>query len=212
LDVDLEVLLPSFIRGADGAGAVLEALQAFGKKHRAASATTNKALHAARAAFDPLSARARELLRRLQALQRSSSHAQRAAAALVKGEEQASTLGIRNVKKYADTLHDTASQALDRLRDLLHVHHNIVWLQDRFPKAEIEAVPGLCKVVTRKEIETADWNLTPGRYVGVATPEVDEDFDFDQALGDIRVELAELNSEAIELATKIEAAFEELGI
>ena len=43
------------------------------------------------------------------------------------------------------------------------------------------------------EIEAADWSLTPGRYVGVAPPEVDEDFDFEQTLKDIHLELADLN-------------------
>ena len=56
------------------------------------------------------------------------------------------------------------------------------WLQDRFPKAELQPVPGLVKLVDRKDIEAADWSLTPGRYVGVAPPEVDEDFDFEQTI------------------------------
>src|SRR5256885_12267475 len=43
---------------------------------------------------------------------------------------------------------------------------SVAWLQDRFPKAELEAVPGLVKLVSRKEIEAADWSLSPGRYVG----------------------------------------------
>ncbi len=42
-----------------------------------------------------------------------------------------------------------------------------------------------------RQIEAADWSLTPGRYVGVAPPEMDEDFDFEQTLRDIQVELAE---------------------
>ena len=86
-----------------------------------------------------------------------------------------------------------------------------MWLQDRFPDAKLVAVPGLVKLVDRKEIEAADWSLTPGRYVGVAPPEEDEDFDFEQALRDIHTELADLNKEAIELATSIQANFEELG-
>jgi len=57
-------------------------------------------------------------------------------------------------------------------------------------------VPGLVKLVHQKDIEAADWSLTPGRYVGVAPPEVDEDFDFEQTLSDIHVELADLNKEA----------------
>ena len=63
-------------------------------------------------------------------------------------------------------------------------------------------VPGLCRVVTRADIESADWSLTPGRYVGVAPSEVDEEFDFEQTLRDIHVELADLNEEAAALAKK----------
>jgi type I restriction enzyme M protein len=63
-----------------------------------------------------------------------------------------------------------------------------------------------------REIEAADWSLTPGRYVGVAPPEEDEDFDFEQTLRDIHTELADLNREAVELAAKIQTNFEELGI
>ena len=72
-------------------------------------------------------------------------------------------------------------------------------------------MPGLVKVVDRAEIEAADWSLTPGRYVGVAPPEEEDDFDFEQALRDIHTELTDLNNEAGELAAKIQANFEELG-
>ena len=74
------------------------------------------------------------------------------------------------------------------------------------------AVPGLVKVVTTADIEAADWSLTPGRYVGVAPAEVDEDFDFEEAIGDIHVELNGLNDEAVLLAKQIKANFEELGV
>ena len=61
-------------------------------------------------------------------------------------------------------------------------------------------------------IEANDWSLTPGRYVGVAPEEEDEDFDFEEALRDIHVELEDLNAEAVELAATIKKNFEELGI
>ena len=72
-------------------------------------------------------------------------------------------------------------------------------------------VPGFVKLVDRKAIEAADWSLTPGRYVGVAPAEVDEDFDFDQTLTDIHVELADLNQESVALAKKIQKNFEDIG-
>ena len=81
----------------------------------------------------------------------------------------------------------------------------------RFPEAKFATVSGLCCVVTRADIEAADWSLSPGRYVGVAPAEVDEDFDFEQALRDIHVELTDLNREACALPAKIHANFEGLG-
>ena len=71
---------------------------------------------------------------------------------------------------------------------------------------------GLVKLVDRSEIEANDWSLTWGRYVGVAPQEEDEDFDFEERLSDIHVELAGLNDEALELAKRIQRNFEELGI
>ena len=46
--------------------------------------------------------------------------------------------------------------------------------------------------------------------MGVAPAEVDEGFDFEQTLGDIHVELADLNRKAADLVVKIQANFEEL--
>jgi type I restriction enzyme M protein len=40
----------------------------------------------------------------------------------------------------------------------------------------------------------------------------DEDFDFEEALRDIHVELEDLNAEAVQLAAMIKKNFEELGI
>jgi type I restriction enzyme M protein len=68
------------------------------------------------------------------------------------------------------------------------------------------------KFVSREELEKNDWSLTPGRYVGVAKEEEDENFDFEEALREIHVELQDLNAEAVELAGKIARNFEALGI
>ena len=71
---------------------------------------------------------------------------------------------------------------------------------------------GLVKLVDRSEIEANDWSLTPGRYVGVAPEEEDEDFDFREALRDIHEELDKLNAEAATLAATIKGNFEALEI
>ncbi len=97
------------------------------------------------------------------------------------------------------------------MKHAVYFHRQVAWLHDRFPKGELQPVLGLVKLVDRKEIEAAEWSLTPGRYVGVAPPDEDNDFDFEQTLRDIHAELADLNKEAAELAAKIQEDFEELG-
>src|SRR5690606_6229150 len=108
---------------------------------------------------------------------------------------------------------DAARQVVaDHLKDeVRYFYHQARWLQERFPDAELCDVPGLCKLVERAEIEANDWSLRPGNYVG-GVPEVeDEDFDFDEAVRTIHVELEDLNSEAMLLAEVIRRHLEELS-
>ena len=91
-----------------------------------------------------------------------------------------------------------------------HFQRHAAWLIERFPAARYGDVQGLCRAVTRAEIEAADWSLTPGRYVGVAVVAEDEDFDFAETMKDIHAELAELNLSAQQLAMRIQAAAAEL--
>jgi type I restriction enzyme M protein len=118
----------------------------------------------------------------------------------------------RAVGRLVRQLDEERKAAVEQLKHVTYFHRQVVWLQERFPKAELEAVPVLVRLVDRQEIEAADWSLTPGRYVGVAPPEEDEDFDFEATLRDIHIELADLNNEAVELAAKIQANFEGLGV
>jgi type I restriction enzyme M protein len=76
------------------------------------------------------------------------------------------------------------------------------WLTSRFPEGVYTDVEGLCKVVTQKEIEAKDWSLSPGRYVGVDTA-TDDDFDYEERLNEIHIELEGLNEEAVALANSI---------
>jgi type I restriction enzyme M protein len=72
--------------------------------------------------------------------------------------------------------------------------------------------PGCAKVVAQAELAQHDSSLTPGRYVGVAPPEFDDDEEFEERLQEIHTELEILNEEAIELAAKIKVNFEEILI
>ena len=118
----------------------------------------------------------------------------------------------RAIGKLAKELESRRKDLTDQLKHTTYFHRQAHWLLSRFPDGEFVPVPGLCRAVTRKEIEKADWSLTPGRYVGVAPAEVDEDFDFEQTLRDIHVELADLNQEAVTLAAKIQKYFEGFGV
>ena len=104
------------------------------------------------------------------------------------------------------------ASAVEALRRARHFVHQADWLQERFPDARLRDVEGLVKLVERAEVEAHDWSLTPGRYVGVAPEEEDEDFDFAEAMRSIHVDLKELNEEAVELAARIARNFEELGV
>lgn len=87
------------------------------------------------------------------------------------------------------------------------------WLLHRFPDGLYGDVPGLCKAVTRKEIVDNDYSLTPGRYVGASlTIQSEDDREaFISRLKEIHADLADLNNTANQLATKIQAAFAEIG-
>lgn len=60
-------------------------------------------------------------------------------------------------------------------------------------------IPGLCKVASRAEIEAQDWSLNPGRYVGVAPGEAQDEEAFRERLEALQEELEALNVEAARL-------------
>lgn len=116
-----------------------------------------------------------------------------------------------DVTRARKTLEVARSEAVEALRKPRYFVKQADWLQDRFPDATLRDVEGLVKLVRRDEIEAHDWSLTPGRYVGVAPEEIDEDFDFEETLRSIHIDLKGLNEEAVGLAARIAKNFEELG-
>jgi type I restriction enzyme M protein len=114
---------------------------------------------------------------------------------------------INKARKAADKVRADAVESLRLTRYFLK---QADWLQERFPEARLRNVEGLVKVVSRSEIEAHDWSLTPGRHVGVAPEEIDKDFDFEEALRSIHIDLKGLNDEAAVLAVQIEQNFEEM--
>jgi type I restriction enzyme M protein len=77
-----------------------------------------------------------------------------------------------------------------------------LWLEERFPGLAYGDVAGLCRSVTRAEIQGQGWSLNPGRYVGVAAGEASDE-DFREKLEELHEELEVLNVEAARLQALI---------
>lgn len=101
----------------------------------------------------------------------------------------------------------TVTGSLKRFRYFESQAH---WLLSRFPQGALCDVQGLVKLVDHDDLAKNDYSLTPGRYVGVAPEVEDDEFDFEEALREIHLELDGLNTEAAELAEVIAKNFEEL--
>jgi type I restriction enzyme M protein len=190
---------------------LLASLHVFGEKYTKALPDKNDAQHTARKAFDPNAEAIRGLIKQVDLLYKLTARVADLGGELA-GDDAVAAYDRRAVGKLVKQLDEQRKAAVEQLKHVVYFHRQVVWLQDRFPKAELQAVPGLVKLVGRKEIEAADWTLAPGRYVGVAPPEEDGDFDFEQTLHDIHTELADLNKEAAEMAARIQENFEELGV
>lgn len=125
--------------------------------------------------------------------------------------EKAGTTNNRtDITRARRTADDARKIAVEQLKQVNYFYQQAQWLIRRFPEAKLCDVEGLVKLVDRAEIEANDWSLTPGRYVGVAPEEEDENFDFAETLREIHDELDELNVEAVSLAATIKRNFEAL--
>jgi type I restriction enzyme M protein len=116
----------------------------------------------------------------------------------------------RDVKKREKpTVRDLAVESFKRASYFIAQGH---WLLSRFPQGLYADVPGLCKAVERTNIATNDYSLTPGRYVGAALGNQDDDDGeaFTLRMKDIHAELDELNDKAEKLAVFIQTRFSEL--
>lgn len=170
-----------------------------------------KGLNQALALIEPLADQCRDLIK-------ETDHLYKLATRLIdqaekdhdaRNHELWLTREINRQRKQTDELRKALVEQLKQARYFYKQAH---WLQSRFPEAKLCDVPGLVRLVDHEELAASDWSLTPGRYVSVAPEEVDEDFDFEEALRNIHVELKGLNEEELELAQQISRNFEELGV
>jgi type I restriction enzyme M protein len=190
---------------------LLTALNAFSRKYAGRLPEKNDGQHAARKAFEENAEAIRGLIKQVDLLYKLAARASDLGSELATDEAITAVYDRRAVSRMMKQLDENRKAAVEQFRLAVYFHRQVAWLQDRFPDAELQAVLGLVRLVDRAEIEAADWSLTPGRYVGVAPHEEDENFDFEQTLRDIHTELADLNKEAADLAAKIQENFTELG-
>ena len=171
--------------------------------------TTNGALKKAVDRLAPLAETSRDLIKQIDLLYKLASRLSETC------EKSTKTNGARNGKEIVrarKTADEARRQVVEQLKQVHYFWQQAHWLTERFPDAKLRDVEGLVKLVDRKEIEANDWSLTPGRYVGVAPEEEDENFDFEETMRNIHAELEGLNAEAVKLAATIKKNFEGLGI
>lgn len=116
-----------------------------------------------------------------------------------------------SIQAYFLKLETWASTFQDATNRALYFFKEMKWLGERFPEGKYQDVPGLCRVVSRADIAANDYSLTAGRYVGVAA-QVDDGFDFEERMAEIKMELADLDREAVTLAGTIQEHLNELGL
>ncbi len=173
--------------------------------------TSNGALKEAVERLSPLAESSRDLVKQTDLLYKLAGRVIEACENDA-GARDSNEWPYREIMRLRKAVDEARQGAVEQLKQVRYFHRQARWLTERFSEAKLRDVPGLVKLVERGEIEANDWSLTPGRYVGVTPEEEDEDFDFEETLRTIHVELEDLNSEAAQLAAKIKKNFEELGI
>lgn len=177
----------------------------------AGAARDNSGLHAARAGLHPMAERCRDLTKQIDLAAKLAGRLVDTAIKELDARDHALWPNAE-VTRARKALEGARAAAVEALRTARYFVKQADWLQERFPDAVLRDVEGLVKRVSRAEIAAHDWSLTPGRYVGVAPEEVDEGFDFEEALRSIHIDLKGLNEEAEALAARIARNFEELGV
>lgn len=159
----------------------------------------------------PLAEQSRDLIKELDLLYKLATRLIDTSEKEYSAKESAAWVN-RDITRARKAVDEARGLAVVQLKQVRYFWKQAHWLTERFPEAKLIDVEGLVKLVDIKEIENNDWSLTPGRYVGIAPEDVDEDFDFEETLREIHVELEDLNTEAVTLAATIKKNFEELGV
>jgi type I restriction enzyme M protein len=176
-------------------------------KQSARAGRNNADLHVARAALHPLAERCRDLTKQLDLVAKLGGRVIDIGVKDLAARD--SELWVNaDISRARKALDEARAGAVEALRETRYFVRQADWLQTHFPDAALCDVDGLVKLVDRATIVSHDWSLTPGRYVGVAPELADDDFDFEDALRAIHIDLKGLNEEAVQLAEIIAQNFE----
>lgn len=125
-------------------------------------------------------------------------------------------IDARSMFTQIDRAHrEFSEQQLEYLANIVRMYHNKdiennfdseELLKEQFPDGAYQDVAGLCKIASIEDIEAQGWSLNPGRYVGTAVEEFDEE-DFFESFTALNTELLQLNEQAQQIERAIEENF-----
>ena len=82
---------------------------------------------------------------------------------------------------------------------------------DEFRRGVLEPYPGICAVATTEEIAKQDYVLTPGRYVGIADEDEDEE-SYEEKVARLSSEISDLFKQSRIQEEEIRMKLSKIGI
>ena len=120
-------------------------------------------------------------------------------------------IDARKMGTMIDRVHrELTDEDIKKIADTYHAWRGDVGATGRSPLPEYRDIPGFCKSATIEEIRQHNHILTPGRYVGAA-PQEEDDEPFAEKMARLVAQLREQQAEAAKLDEAIAKNLEELG-
>ena len=128
---------------------LIAGLSDFGRQYGASLPEENEAQRAARKAFDGQAEAVRGLIKQVDLLYKLATRVADLGGNLAADDAVSAVYERRAAGRLVKQLDEERKAAVEQLKHAAYFHRQVVWLQDRFPKAELEAVPGLVQLVDR---------------------------------------------------------------
>src|SRR5216683_3293641 len=122
---------------------VLATLRVFGEKYAKALPDANDAQHAARQVFDSIADSIRGLIKQVDLLYKLVTRVADLGAGLAADEAVSVAYDRRATAKLVKQLDEERKAAVEQFKQTVYFHRQVAWLQDHFPRGELQTVPGL---------------------------------------------------------------------